>query len=185
MVLQEAGFQDAAGHGKINIERILVHEIGQESIRLSYLEKSSQGFYQTVSRPLEAVEDDIFEIIKTGIENRIISPVLQAGLKTVIRNTDLLPLSWKPIKNTEYCDLYARGKIITCGQNICMERIFIKGINIFAIRLAVYREMANGVWTMVWSPAYMSEEEFLYLFHDSIKRGVFSKVFVNALLALL
>ncbi|KUG04923.1 hypothetical protein ASZ90_017661 [hydrocarbon metagenome] len=185
MVLQEIGFQDAAGHGKINFERIMVNEMGQESIRLSYLEKNSQGLYQTVSRPLEAVEDDIFEIIKKGIESRVISPVLQAGLKTVIRNTVVQPVPWKPIRTAQYCDIYARGEVLACGHTISMERIFIKGLNVFNIRLAVYRKNPNGFWAMVLSPVSMSEEEFLYLFQDSMKKGVFSKVFVIASLSLL
>ncbi len=185
MVLREAGFQDTAGHGKINIESVLVNEMGQENIRLAYLEKNSQGLYQMVSRPLEAVEDDLFEIIQRGIAYRIISPVLQAGLKTVIRSTKLAPGPWKPIKNTEYCDIYARGEILACDHTIFMERIFIKGLNVFKIRLAVYKQNPNGVWAMVLSPAHMSEEEFLYLFKDSIKKGVFSKVFVTAVLTLL
>ncbi len=159
--------------------------MGQESIRLSYAEKNSQGLYEMTARPLEAVEDDIFELIKKGIEKRIISPILQAGLKTVIRSTDLLSISFKPIKTTEYCDVYARGEVLTCGHTISLERIFIKGLNFFTIRLAIYRQNENGVWAMALKPAYMSEEEFLYLFQDAIRKGVFSKVFITALLTLL
>ncbi len=159
--------------------------MGQDSIRFSYAEKNSQGLYEMTAGPLEAVEDDIFELIKRGIENRIISPILQAGLKTVIRSSDFIPASFKPVKTTEYCDVYARGEISTCGYTISMERIFIKGINVFAIRLAIYRTNKNGVRAMVLKPVNMSEEEFLYLFQDAIKKGVFSKVFITALLTLL
>ncbi len=185
LVLQEASFQESAGHGQINIERIQLNEMGQEAIRLSYSERNSQGHYQVAARPLEAIEDDIFELIKRGIEKRIISPILQAGLKTVIRSTELPPVPSKPIKTNEYFDLYARGEISACDHTIGMERIFIKALNRFTIRLAFYRENENGVQAMALTAADMSEEEFLYLFQDAMKNGVYSKVFSIALLSLL
>ncbi len=185
LVLKEAGFEDARGHRMINIEKILINEMGQENIRLSYAEKNTQGLYKMVARPLEAIEDDIYELIKRGIENRVISPVLQAGLKTVIRSTKLHPLPLKPIKTAPYCDIYAQGEVLGCGHTIMIERIFIKGLNVFVIRFALYRQNENGFWAMALKPAHMSEEEFLYLFQDAIRKGVLSKVLVTAILTLL
>lgn len=167
------------------MEKILIDGSGQEVIRLAHKEKTGSHLYQKVAKPLELVEDDFYELIKQGVECRVISPVLQAGMKTVIRSTDALSLSTKPIHASPYCEVYARGELSSANHIYCMERIFWPGLNIFNIRLAMGENNDKGLWIMHLSPPCMSEEEFLYLFKDALGKGVFSKVFINALLALL
>jgi hypothetical protein len=131
------------------------------------------------------VEDDFYELIKQGVERQVISPVLQAGLKTVIRCTDAPSLATKPFESSPYCEVYGRGELCHANDIITMERIFFPGLNLYCIRLAMGKKNHHGVRSMQLSPPCISEEDFLYLFKQALENGVFSKVFINALLALL
>jgi len=185
LVLQEASLLDISGHGRVAIEKIITNETEPEEIRLSYAEKNSKGFFQTTSRPLEAVEDDIYELIKMGIENRIISAVLQAGLKTVIRSIEPGRQSVKALYTSPGCDVYARAECYNADHILSVERIFLPGINLFTLRFSMGQKDLNGIRRMIPAPPHMREEDFLYLFQAGLREGVFSKVFTAAVLSIL
>jgi hypothetical protein len=184
IVLRQALCMNAIGQGSIVIEKVLIDGQGQEKIRLAHKENSSPLSHRA-ARPLELVEDDFYELIKQGVERQVISPVLQAGLKTVIRCTDAPSLATKPFESSPYCEVYGRGESCHANDIITMERIFFPGLNLYCIRLAMGKKNHHGVRSMQLSPPCISEEDFLYLFKQALENGVFSKVFINALLALL
>ena len=185
IILRQALCPVATGTGSIVIEKILIDGQGQDKIRLAHKENNSPSLSHRSAKPLELVEDDFYELIKQGLERQVISQVLQAGLKTVIRGVDAPSLATKPYRSSPYCEVYARGELCNANDIICMERIFFPGLNLYCIRLAMGKKNEQGLRSIQLSPPCMGEEEFLYLFKHALENGVFSKVFINALLALL
>lgn len=152
---------------------------------MSWAKKNSQGYYELLKHPLEIYEDDVFVLLKLGIEQNVISPVLRAGLKTVIRRTHPPPLPDRALAAGEYCDFYARGKIEVDNRQPRMERIFIKGVNSYKIRFAWYCQNTDHHWGVLMHPLGLNEVEFMDLFEDAVAQGVFSRVFITALLSIL
>lgn len=110
---------------------------------------------------------------------------MQAGLKTVIRNTKPPPVSFKILKKGELCDVYAQGELNQGDTRVSIERIFCQGINIYKLRFSLYRKDTRGNYAMVQQPLDITEEAIVYLFQIAMEQGVFTQVFISALLTIL
>lgn len=171
----------------MNIEKTLNIELQQETIRFSYSLSSEDDAinYSVLKKPFTATEDEIFRLFALGINSSIFSSVLQAGLKTVIRNTLPLPVPTRALSQGGLCDIYAVGEVIKGDSKIAIERIFCQGINLFKLRWGLYQKNPRGYYALVQQPLDITEEATVYLFQKAIEQGVFTQVFLAALMTVL
>nr|WP_294099767.1 hypothetical protein [Proteiniclasticum sp.] len=90
----------------------------------------------------------------------------------VVGKTDKI----KPtIKETKYCSILAQGKVFDGEYTYCIEKIFVKELRQDEIRFSLYKDTMNQVERYIPRSLDVTEKEFLELFKESIKHGVFSE----------
>lgn len=85
-VLRQAKLIDGSmGYG---IEKIFVKELNQEEIRFVYFKDTLRKKQQVIARPLDLPEDDLIELIKVSINQKVFSKEFVSNLREIINNKE-------------------------------------------------------------------------------------------------
>lgn len=85
------------------------------------------------------------------------------------------------IKSTRYCNLLRQASLKDEDYTYCIEKIFVKSMNRYEIRFAVYKDTVRGYDIYVPRSLDVTELELMELIKKSIKEKVFSDDFIDML----
>lgn len=85
------------------------------------------------------------------------------------------------IKSTRYCNLLKQASLKDEDYTYCIEKIFVKSMNRYEIRFAVYKDIVRGDETYIPRSLDVTELELMELIKKSIKEKVFSDEFIEML----
>lgn len=89
------------------------------------------------------------------------------------------------LKQTDYCDLLAQGRLEKKDHVSTIERIFVNSKQHDEIRFAYYKPNKNNKERLILRPLDLTETELLQVFVDAIANNVFSADFKNKLKGML
>lgn len=184
-VLKEASIYNDTKDYKISIEEIYVKKEARNELRFSYSKENENGTLRLVIRPLDVTEDELFMLLKKGISDKVISLDLCIEMKDIIENNDLGIPSNNSFKETDYCKMYAVGSIEDDETRCSLEKIFIKEEERREVRFSYYKRNKKNNFQLIMRPLDVTESEFIEMFENAFRNGVFSKVFITALKTIL
>lgn len=85
------------------------------------------------------------------------------------------------IKSTRYCNLLKQASLKDEDYTYCIEKIFVKSMNRYEIRFAVYKDIVRGDDIYVPRSLDVTELELIELIKKSIREKVFSDDFIDML----
>lgn len=85
------------------------------------------------------------------------------------------------IKSTRYCNLIKQASLKDEDYTYCIEKIFVKSMNRYEIRFAVYKDIVRGDDIYVPRSLDVTELELIELIKKAIKERVFSDDFIDML----
>lgn len=180
-ILKEASFESKNKDFKMCIEEIYIHAEKRKELRFAYYKINDNNNYKLVVRPLDVTEDELYILFLNAIEEDIINDSLSLHMKNIIDNTEVGSCKSEAFNDTEYCRFYARGSFEVNNVRCSIEQIFIKDLDRREVRFAYYKKNKNDNYQLVPRPLDVTEDEFLEMFRQAIKNGVFSKIFLKAL----
>ncbi|HBJ1650311.1 TPA: hypothetical protein LA460_000215 [Clostridium botulinum] len=184
-ILKEASIENQNKDCKMSIEEIYVNDEQRNEIRFAYYKLNENGNYKLVVRPLDVTEDELFELTQKAIQKDIINNINAKKIKEIIEATEIGNSKNEAFNDTDYCRFYARGSFSTDNIMYTIEQIFIKDLDRREIRFGYYKKNKNENYQLVTRALDVTEKEFVVMFKDAIKNGVFSAVFLTALKSIL
>ncbi|MBW9150538.1 hypothetical protein K2F40_16505 [Clostridium sp. CM028] len=179
-ILKEASIEYEAAGRKMAIEKIYINDKARDEIRFAYYKKNIKDNYKLVIRPLDVTEDELFELFQKAINKDVISDGFVKRINQIIENTKVGNPYDEAFCDTDYCRYYARGSFSLGDARFSLDQIFIKDLDRREIRFGYYKKNKNGKFQLAPRPIDVTEDEFIEMFEDAIKNGVFSNIFLLA-----
>jgi len=180
-ILKEASVENFNKDYKISIEKIYINEKNRNEIRFVYYKLNENKNYKLVVRPLDVTEDELYKLIYKAIEKEVLDSEMCTKIKEIINTTKVGELKEKAFNDTKYCKFYAQGSFFNEDYMCSIEQIFIKDLERREIRFAYYKKNKKNNYQLVPRPLDVTDEEFISMFMEGVKNGVFSNVFIKAL----